>query len=95
MRGLFLGSLVAGAALVIAHKPFARAVSAKPVSDSGSYDAIDTCVERQMCRLKMAGASLAIVEGDKIVHLRGFGRARPGGEAPTPQCGLERLPGAR
>jgi len=29
--------------------------------------------------------SLAIVEGDTIVHLRGFGRARPGGEAPSPQ----------
>ena len=25
------------------------------------------------------------VEGDKIVHLRGFGKARPGGEAPNPQ----------
>jgi CubicO group peptidase (beta-lactamase class C family) len=28
--------------------------------------------------------ALAIVEGDEIVHLRGFGKARPGGEAPTP-----------
>jgi CubicO group peptidase (beta-lactamase class C family) len=33
----------------------------------------------------MPGVSLAIVEGDQAVHLRGFGRARPDGEAPTPQ----------
>jgi CubicO group peptidase (beta-lactamase class C family) len=51
---------------------------------SGSYDAVDAYIEGQMRRLKMPGVSLAIVEGDQIVHLRGFGRARPGGEAPTP-----------
>ena len=38
-----------------------------------------------MHRLNIPGVSLAIIEGDKIVHLRGFGQARPGGEAPTPQ----------
>ncbi len=50
-----------------------------------SYDAIDAYVEEQMRRLNIPGVSLAIVEGDQIVHLRGFGQARPGGEAPTPQ----------
>jgi CubicO group peptidase (beta-lactamase class C family) len=38
-----------------------------------------------MRRLNIPGASLAIVEGDQIVHLRGFGKARPRGETPTPQ----------
>ena len=38
-----------------------------------------------MERLNIPGAALAIVEDDEIAHLRGFGRARPGGEAPTPQ----------
>ncbi len=38
-----------------------------------------------MGRLNVTGAALVIVEGDEIVHLRGFGEARPGGEAPTPQ----------
>jgi CubicO group peptidase (beta-lactamase class C family) len=52
---------------------------------SASCDAIDAYVEQQMHRLNIPGVSLAIVEGDKITHLRGFGRARPGGEAPTPQ----------
>lgn len=48
------------------------------------YAAIDAYVERQMHRLHMPGVALAIVEGDRIVHQRGFGRARPGGEQPTP-----------
>lgn len=46
---------------------------------------IDAYIEQQMHRLNIPSASLAIVEGDKIVHLRGFGQARPGGEAPLPQ----------
>src|SRR5512140_3007889 len=50
-----------------------------------SYKVIDDYIEQQMRRLNIPGVSLAIVEGDQIVHLRGFGRARPSGEAPTPQ----------
>jgi CubicO group peptidase (beta-lactamase class C family) len=48
------------------------------------YDAIDAYVEKERRRLAMPGVSLAIVEGDRVVHLRGFGRARPGGAAPCP-----------
>jgi CubicO group peptidase (beta-lactamase class C family) len=66
-------------------KLFATTGSAQPVRGSASYDAIDAYVEAQMRRLHIPGVSLAIVEGDKIVHQRGFGKARPGGEAPTPQ----------
>ena len=53
--------------------------------DTNSFEAIDTYVEQQMHQLNIPGVSLAIVEGDRIVHLRGFGRAHPGGEAPAPQ----------
>jgi CubicO group peptidase (beta-lactamase class C family) len=49
------------------------------------FSIIDSFIEEQMIRLNIPGVSLAIVEGDQIVHLRGFGRARPGGEAPSPQ----------
>jgi CubicO group peptidase (beta-lactamase class C family) len=85
MKRLLLGSLVAGAALTVARKLFATTGSAKPASNSASHDAIDAYVEEQIHRLHIPGASLAIVEGDRIVHLRGFGRARPGGEVPSPQ----------
>jgi CubicO group peptidase (beta-lactamase class C family) len=60
-------------------------ISAKQVPDSAAYDAIDAYVKQQMRRLNIPGVSLAIVAGDRIVHLRGFGQTRPGGEAPSPQ----------
>jgi CubicO group peptidase (beta-lactamase class C family) len=90
LKRFIFGSLVVGAVLALIRRAFARPASARPVTDSAPYDAVASCdaidayVEEQMRRLKIPGVSLAIVEGDKIVHLRGFGHARPGGEAPTP-----------
>jgi len=78
-------SLLVGAVLASIHRVFAKPASAKSVSNKDSYDAIDDYIEQQMRRLKIPGVSLAIVEGDRIVHLRGFGKARPGGESPSPQ----------
>jgi CubicO group peptidase (beta-lactamase class C family) len=60
-------------------------MNAKSISNNDSYAALDAYVEEQMHRFNIPGASLAIVEGDQIVHTRGFGRARPDGEMPTPQ----------
>lgn len=57
----------------------------EPGAPNMLYQAIDATVEGEMHRLKIPGVSLAIVEGDQIVHMRGFGRAHPGGEPPTPQ----------
>ncbi|MGD9144146.1 MAG: serine hydrolase domain-containing protein, partial [Anaerolineae bacterium] len=95
MKGFILGSLVVGAGLAATRFLFAKTASPKPASsstafdadscDPASYDEVDAYVAGQMRRLKIPGVSLAIVEGDEIVHLRGFGRARPGGEAPIPQ----------
>jgi len=91
LKRLLSGSLCAGGVLALARLVFATPASTKRASSGGSYDAvasyepIEAYIEQQMRRLKVPGASLAIVEGDKIVHQRGFGRARPGGEAPTPQ----------
>jgi CubicO group peptidase (beta-lactamase class C family) len=65
--------------------------SAKPASNNASYyavasyEAIGAYIEGQMRRLHIPGASLAVVDGEQIVHVRGFGYARPGGEAPSPQ----------
>src|SRR4030042_520966 len=81
---LFFGSLFAGAVLALTRILFAKPVSAKQASHGTSYDAIDAAVVGQMHRLHIPGVSLAVIEGDQIVHLRGFGHARPGGDAPTP-----------
>ena len=54
------------------------------ISDAAPYDEIDRYIEQQLKRLKIPGAALAIVEGDQIVHQRGFGQTRPGGMPPSP-----------
>jgi len=76
-----------GLALIYRHsaRAYAKHAPAKLDSEHDSYDAIDAYVEGQMRRLNIPGLSLAVVEGDRIVHRRGFGHARPGGEVPTPQ----------
>jgi CubicO group peptidase (beta-lactamase class C family) len=48
------------------------------------FEAVDAFVEEERRRLHIPGIALAIVEGDRMVHQRGFGRARPGGDAPSP-----------
>lgn len=60
-------------------------VSGKPASSRGSYDAIDIYIEKEMRRLHIPAVALAVIDGGEIVHQRGFGRARPRGEPPTPQ----------
>jgi CubicO group peptidase (beta-lactamase class C family) len=89
-KNFLLPSLIGGAVLALALKGLAGSLTrTKPASSRASgatsFEEIDTFIAEQMKRLKIPGAALAIVEGDQIVHLRGFGRACPGGEAPTPQ----------
>lgn len=64
---------------------FAKSVSSQPASSDAAYEALDAYIQRQMDRLSIPAASLAIVEGDRIVHQRGFGQVRTSGEAPSPQ----------
>ena len=80
-----LGSLLAGGVLALIHLAFSEAGSSRSIPSGTSYDAVDEYVEAQMHRLRIPGASLAIVEGDRVMHYRGFGRVRPGGETPSPQ----------
>lgn len=47
--------------------------------------AIDAYVESQMKAIGLPGLALGIVQGDRIVHLRGFGVADPTGRPVTPQ----------
>jgi CubicO group peptidase (beta-lactamase class C family) len=89
-KKFFFQSLIGFAVLVVALKWLGgRLTQAKQApkraASSKSFVEIDAYIEAQMKRLNVPGAALAIVEGDKIVHLRGFGRARPGGDAPAPQ----------
>ena len=85
IKKFLFSSLFVCTALALIRRAFAKPTSTKPIANSTSYDAIDAYIEGQMRCLKIPGVSLAIVEGDQILHRRGFGKARPGGEAPSPQ----------
>lgn len=47
--------------------------------------AVDAYIEAQMETLKIPGLALAIVQGDRIAYMRGYGQADPDGRAVTPQ----------
>lgn len=50
-----------------------------------SYDELDAYIEGQLKALNVPGASLVVIEGDQIVHTKGFGTSESGDSAPTPQ----------
>ena len=93
IKKVLFSSVFIYAALALIRRAFARPSSAKRASHSAPYDAIDAYVEAQIRRLNLPGGSLAIVDGDQIVHMCGFGSANaadfgqihPDGEAPIPQ----------
>ena len=71
--------------VAVIRRVITRPAAVKPALNISSYDDIDAYIEGQIRRLNIPGVSLAIVADDQIVHLRGFGHAQPGGEAPSPQ----------
>jgi len=84
-KKFFIQSLVIWAVLALTLQLCAQPVQAKRTFEGGSYEAIDAYLEEQLEALNIPGASLAIIEGDQIVHVKGFGVSGPDGEAPTPQ----------
>jgi CubicO group peptidase (beta-lactamase class C family) len=63
----------------------APVVAQPPQNAASDFAAIDAYIETQMGELRIPGLALAIVEGDQIVHLKGFGVAGPDGRLVTPQ----------
>lgn len=49
------------------------------------FSAVDAYVESQMKALKIPGLALAIVQGDQVVYVKGYGEAHPDGSPVTPQ----------
>ena len=58
--------------------------AAAPRATPAAFAAIDRYVEQEMLATRLLGLALGIVQGDQIVHLKGFGSADPTGRAVTP-----------
>lgn len=67
------------AALMIAAAPSAMR------GDEIDVQSVDRYVEGRMRSARIPGLAVAIVTGDRIVYLNGYGRADPNGRAVTPQ----------
>lgn len=63
--------------------PFGGAVAQS--NTDPRFSAIDTYIQSQLETYHIRGVSLAITQGDKIVHMQGFGVAAPSGTPVTPQ----------
>lgn len=55
------------------------------IPNQADFDAIDAYIEEEMRATHLPGLALAIVHGDQIVHLKGYGKADSSGAAVTPQ----------
>lgn len=71
------GWLAARLAATVALTAFAQPAAAAPPADLEAY------VERLLDRYGGAGIAVAIVEGDAIIHARGYGRARLAPDVPA------------
>ena len=78
-KQFIFSSVLIGTCLALARRAIAKPAQAITTRAGTSYEAIDAYVEGQVRRLNIPGVSLAIIEGDRIVHLRGFGRANAAG----------------
>ena len=91
-KDLILGLSIAGGLLAIVRLLSAKNPSKAADFTNSSQDAMDTYIEDQMRRLSIPGAVLAVIEGDRIVHMQGFSRKAgipcsqdyPDGKAPLP-----------
>jgi CubicO group peptidase (beta-lactamase class C family) len=56
-----------------------------PEEQGSEFQAIDAYIQSEMQKARIPGLALAIVQGDKLVHSRGFGIASPDTQPVTPQ----------
>ena len=76
--------VVALAALQVARSPSPARAAAAHASEA-DIGRIDAFVSEQVQRHGIPGVSLGLVEGDQVIHLRGFGKAGQSGRVVTPQ----------
>jgi len=76
-------SLASLAPVALANAPFTYPELTDSELTDSDFTRIATYIEAEMKAHRIPGLALAIVQGDRIVHLHGFGVANPKGEAVT------------
>ncbi len=87
-RSLLLAFITMVAALLPLARPTRMQAAPLPMTGPAMdtlMETINTYVEQERQAARVPGIALAIVQGDRIVHLRGFGHADSSGPAVTPQ----------
>jgi CubicO group peptidase (beta-lactamase class C family) len=69
----------------LASKPGSNIPAANGASAAPEYAAIENFVQEEMAAQRIPGLALGIVKDDRIVYLRGFGKADGSGQAVAPQ----------
>ena len=77
-------ALLAMVALLLCLTP-STVGATSPANAGPDFTAIDAYVQAQMNESRIPGLALAIVHGDQIVYLKGYGSADPSGRPVTPQ----------
>ncbi len=79
-------TFMVGTCLVLAGGgAFAFRTAAQARSDDSDFTAVDDYITARMETAHIPGLSVAIVKGDQIVYLKGYGQADPSGRPVTPQ----------
>jgi CubicO group peptidase (beta-lactamase class C family) len=79
-----LAVLILGGAY-LASRPGSGAATANGADAPARFAAIEGFVAGEMAAQRIPGLALAIVEGDRVAYMRGFGNADGSGRAVTPQ----------
>ena len=83
---LLLAGLVLTGAFLASRPGASDAAASREVPTVASdFGAIDRFVEAEIDTQRIPGLALGIVEGDRIVHMRGFGKADESGRPVSPQ----------
>ncbi|HEX6542531.1 MAG TPA: serine hydrolase domain-containing protein [Ktedonobacterales bacterium] len=88
MNAKYTGAIafMAGVCLVLSGLgAFAFPQNARAHSAPGDFNAVDDYITARMATSRIPGLSVAIVQGDQVVYLKGYGQADPSGHVVTPQ----------
>jgi CubicO group peptidase (beta-lactamase class C family) len=77
--------IVAGSLCIVLCNLSSSSSYAMSRNQEPDFASIGAYVAAQMQSDRIPGLALGIVQGNKVVHLRGFGKANPGGQPVTPQ----------